>query len=108
MAVSCGVNSPGLSRRAYVFSYLPEEFPQWLPRKIAQEVRAEPDSSSLGGNHWFPGVDDPHLIYSGFRLSSLQSAEKYFGLRSSRRAAWARLPAVFLRGLLLIAFFEAF
>src|SRR5206468_10780827 len=63
---------------------------------------------SSRANQWFPRLDDQHLIYSGFTLSSLQSAEKYFGLRSSRRAASARLPPVFCKVLSIIAFFEAF
>ena len=62
---------------------------------------------SSRANQWFPRLDDQHLIYSGFTLSSLQSAEKYFGLRSSRRAASARLPPVFCRVLSIIAFFES-
>src|SRR6266403_3964579 len=71
--------------------------------------------SASRGNHWFAGLAGRHLgettgfpdlliSISGkpvvsptcyFTLSSLQSAEKYFGLRSSRRAASARLPPVF-------------
>src|SRR5882672_7949517 len=41
-----------------------------------------------------------------FILSSLQRAEKYFGLRSSRRAASARLPPVFRSALSMIAFLQ--
>src|SRR5206468_10604950 len=63
---------------------------------------------SSRANQWFPRLDDQHLIYSGFTWSSLQSAQKYYGLRSSRRAASARLPPVFCKVLSISAFCEAF
>src|SRR6266850_6469153 len=89
-------------------------FPDLLISISRKRLSSRTCRSASQGKDCLPGLADRHLGETTgfpeklFHDEFFAEREKYFGLRSSRRAASARLPPVFRSALSMIAFLQAF